>query len=235
MHPATALRSRFQELYPSAFASRIQPELPRISTGIEAIDHITGGIPFHRITEICGSGIASSGKRVVFTSLLATATREGRFCALIDASDRFDLRSAEASGVHLPHLLWVRCGTSPQKHSRLIQALKATDDLLQRNGFGVIVVDLGRIPEQTVRRISINEWFRYRSVVENLPTALVFVEQQPNAANCAELVLNLRTVGVDLSGTIFTSFHLKAEVLRNRERKSIHSVSKDFSIRAQWA
>ena len=44
-------------------------------------------------------------------------------CALVDARDAFDPISAEAAGVKLKHLLWVRCKT-------VDQALRATDLLI---------------------------------------------------------------------------------------------------------
>ena len=228
------LRSEIEARHPLAFKPRLYREVPYISTGIGAIDSLTKGIPLYSLTEICGSSIASSGKTTTFVSLLAQATRQGQFCALVDASDCFDPASAESSGVALSHLLWIRCGTTQQKHSRLTQALKITDLLVQRNGFGVIVVDLSRIPEKTVRRIPMVDWFRYSRVVENLPTALVFIEQQPHATSCAGLVLNVRTESANLSGKLFTNFKVKAEVLRTRERKGVQSVTQDFSIRTQW-
>jgi hypothetical protein len=46
---------------------------------------------------------------------LAHATRRGEVCALVDASDAFHPASAEAAGVEMSRLLWVRCGEK-QKH-----------------------------------------------------------------------------------------------------------------------
>jgi hypothetical protein len=43
---------------------------------------------------------------------LASATRRGEYCAVIDASDVLDPHSATAAGVDLDRLLWVRCGES---------------------------------------------------------------------------------------------------------------------------
>jgi hypothetical protein len=54
---------------------------------------------------------------------LASATRRGEYCAVIDASDALDPESLSAAGVDLDRLLWVRCGDdlpkkeiSPQRH-----------------------------------------------------------------------------------------------------------------------
>ncbi len=92
----------------------IRPAPELASSGISALDALTGGLPRGCLTEICGP--ASSGRTTVLLAALAAATRRGEYCALIDASDALDPHSIEAAGVDLDRLLWVRCGgSSPQK------------------------------------------------------------------------------------------------------------------------
>src|SRR5579862_3092674 len=92
----------------------IRPAPEMASSGISALDALTGGLPRGCLTEICGP--ASSGRTTVLLAALAAATRRGEYCALIDASDALDPHSIEAAGVDLDRLLWVRCGeSSPQK------------------------------------------------------------------------------------------------------------------------
>jgi hypothetical protein len=55
-------------------------------------------------------GGASSGKTSALLAALARNTQEEGTCVLIDASDSFDPKSADAAGVNLGRLLWVRCG-----------------------------------------------------------------------------------------------------------------------------
>jgi hypothetical protein len=86
-----------------------------MSSGIDAVDALTGGVPLGCLTEICGP--TSSGRTSVLMSLLAECMRRDALCALIDASDVFDPHSAAAAGVELEKLLWVRCGVpSPRRH-----------------------------------------------------------------------------------------------------------------------
>ena len=73
--------------------------------------------------------------------------------------------------------------------SRLAQVLKATDLLLQSGGFGMVVVDLADVPPRFARRIPLASWFRFRRAVENTPTVLLVLEQEPYAKTCASLVL----------------------------------------------
>jgi hypothetical protein len=77
------------------------------------------------------------------------------------------------------------------KWTKLDQALKATDLLLQSGGFGLIAIDLGDISIEQARRIPLTSWFRFRRVVENTPTILLLVARDSCAKTCASLVLQL--------------------------------------------
>jgi len=236
MNSLALVRSQIEARFPAAFLqhTRFVPE--RLPMGIPAIDALTqGGIPLNCLTEICGSSVASSGKTTVVLSLLAQTTGQGRFCALVDASDSFDPATAEAAGTVFSHLLWVRCGKKQQKLPPLEQAFKVADMLLQSSGFGLIAVDLSGISERVVRKVPMSTWFRFSRVVEKQPTALVFIEQQPHATNCAELVLKLTSQSVTFSGKLLMNFNLKVELLRTRAKKGAQSVSPEFPIKTQWA
>ena len=95
----------------SQLAVRPAPEMA--SSGIAALDALTGGLPRGCLTEIFGP--ASSGRTTVLLAALAAATRREEFCALVDASDALDPQSAATSGVDLDRLLWVRCGANPPR------------------------------------------------------------------------------------------------------------------------
>ena len=77
--------------------------------------------------------------------------------------------------------------TKPWK--RLEQALKATDLLLHSGGWGVVVFDLGSISWVDARRIPLSTWFRFQRIVENTPTILLLLGEEPCAKSCASLVL----------------------------------------------
>src|SRR6202049_4782604 len=195
----------------------IRPAPEMVSSGVPAIDALTGGLPRGCLTEICGP--ASSGRTTLLLAALAAATRRGEFCVVVDASDTLDPHSAAACGVELDRLLWVRCGeettqrNSPQKprvkqkipktafdfnrtswwpsERRLEQVLRATDLLLESGGFGLIVLDLADLPPQAARRIPLTTWFRFRRAVENKPTILLAIEQHPIAGSCSSVLLQL--------------------------------------------
>jgi len=229
MMSALSLRAQIETRLPSAFATYRRPEARMILTGIPQVDDLTGGVPMHALTEICGVG-----KTSVLVSLLARASHE-HYCALVDAKDAFDTGTAEAAGADMSRLLWVRCGKTKQKLRPLEQAFKVTDMLLQSSGFGLIVVDLSDIAEKIVHNVPSSSWFRFSRVVENQPTALVFVGQRPHATSCAGMVLRLAAAPATFSGKLLTNFTLNAAVLRTREKKGVQPTTPDFSIKAQWA
>jgi hypothetical protein len=199
-------------------------------TGIAGVDSLTeGGIPMQALSEICGSG-----KTTVLLSLLAQASRQ-HYCALVDARDSFDPETAKAAGADFSRLLWVRCGKSRQKLPPLEQAFKVADMLLQSSGFGLIAVDLGDIGEKALRKVPLSSWFRFSRVVENQPTALVFLERQPHATSCARLVLQLSTASANIAGNLLTGFTLHADVVRTREKKHAQSAAASFLVKTQWA
>jgi len=245
----------------------IRPAPEMVSSGIPAIDALTGGLPRGCLTEICGP--ASSGRTTLLLAALSAATRRGEFCAVVDASDALDPDSAVAAGVELDQLLWVRCGESspqrersPQRHRntetnslknqirsrnenqtehRLEQVLRATDLLLESGGFGLIVLDLGDLPQQAARRIPLTTWFRFRRAVENKPTILLAIEHHPIAGSCSSLLLQLgdpSAADPDNIGPthaqLLTGLDITAELIRSRlDRKPARSVM--FEAKTAWA
>jgi recombination protein RecA len=184
----SALRGRVPA--PFQFRSRQAPE--RVPVGLAKIDTLAGGLPRGELTEILGG--ASCGRTTVLNAALAALTARGEVCALVDAQDAFDPWSAQAAGVELRRLLWVRChGLEP--------ALRAADLLLHSGGFGMIALDLSDLPPPAVRRVPLSYWFRFRRAVEDTPTVLLVLAQESYAQSCASLVVNLSQTGFGGSGS----------------------------------
>ncbi|MFY9947105.1 MAG: hypothetical protein WA261_05245 [Candidatus Sulfotelmatobacter sp.] len=227
----------------SRLAVRPTPEM--VSSGIAAIDGLTGGLPRGCLTEICGP--ASSGRSTLMLSALAAATRRGEFCAVVDASDALDPQSAAATGLELDRLLWVRCGeNSHSAEHRLEQLLRVTDLLLESGGFGLIALDLGDLPSQTARRIPLATWFRFRRAVEHTFTVLLAVERQSIAGSCSSLLIKLAALKLAASENLgnevpthtqlLTNVEITAELVRSRmERKPARSAEITFTSKTAWA
>src|SRR6202035_1696570 len=166
----------------SPFAYRDRNAFELVSTGILEMDALVGGLPRGAMTEICGS--ACSGRKSFLLSALASRTADEEVCALVDARDSFDPLTANVAGIDLKKLLWVRC-------QNIEQALRATDLLIQAGGFGIVAVDLSDVPTRTVRQVPLNAWVRFRRAVEDTPTILLLLEQEPHAKTCASFVVRL--------------------------------------------
>ena len=219
------------------FTYRDRKTVTTVSTGVPEIDSLTGGLPRGALTEIFGP--SCSGRTSLLLSALSTRTAQEEACALIDGADAFDPHSAEAAGVELQKLLWVRC-------KNIEQTLRATDLVLQGGGFGFIAVDLSDISPRLVRHVPLESWFRFRRAVEDTPTVLVLLEQESNAKTCASLRLRMeaeaahwaRTMPVpdadfvrNSLGWLLDGLSARGEVLRSRGRMVEERI---FSTRTDW-
>jgi recombination protein RecA len=111
-----SLEAELADRIPGALSPRERVLPDMVSSGIAALDELTGGWPRGTLTELFGP--ASSGRATVLLAALAAATARGEACALIDAGDCFDPESAANSGVDLKKLLWIRCGKNPPQRHR---------------------------------------------------------------------------------------------------------------------
>src|SRR5712675_2026901 len=69
----------------SPFSYRDRNTFELVSTGIPAMDALLGGLPRGAMTEICGA--ACSGRTSFLLSALASRTKDGEVCALVDAQE----------------------------------------------------------------------------------------------------------------------------------------------------
>ncbi len=233
-----------------------------LPTGIVPLDALAGGLPRGALSEVVGP--ASSGRTSIMLAALAAATARDEACALVDAGDAFDPRTASAAGVDLKRLLWVRCGQNlPRRHRgtektvtnssvspclrggcfcRLEQALKSADLLLQSGGFGMVAIDLADVPPEVARRVPLTSWFRFRRAVEHTPTVLLVIEQEAFARNCAALVISTKySGGIPAAGEpsharLFRGFEIHAELTCDRtQRKPARPATASFPSTSAWA
>jgi len=220
-----------------------------------------GGLPIGAISELTGP--VSSGRTSLALAFVARRTAEGRACAWVDANDAFDPECAAASGVILPQLLWVRCEAShpfreeaakrtgqppPQTGkvrtakagvwtrpdwTRLDQALRAADLLLQAGGFAAIVLDLGSTAREQGNRIPLATWFRFRQAADRTRCSLVVLGRAAYAQSAAEVVLECRPACAVTAGeTALRGFRFQIE--RRRERFAPLVISQKKSPASTW-
>lgn len=158
--------------------------------GIEA-----GGLPRGQVSEVVGP--ASSGRTSVAWAALAAASRRGESIALIDTCDRFDPPTAQACGIDLSKLLWVR-GQAISKMSGAVdpawlpgvravngpgtvmervidRAIKALNLVVQSGVCTLVVIDLIDLPAAVLRRLPAATWFRIERAIEGSDTAVLIL------------------------------------------------------------
>lgn len=158
-------------------------------------DAVAGGLPRGQVSEVVGP--ASSGRTSVAWAALAAASRRGESIALIDTCDRFDPPTAQACGIDLSKLLWVR-GQAISKTSGAIdpawlpgvravngpgtfmervidRAIKALNLVVQSGVCTLVVIDLIDLPATALRRLPAATWFRIERAIENSDTAVMIL------------------------------------------------------------
>jgi recombination protein RecA len=101
--------------------------------------------------------------------------------------------------------------------SRLEQALRVTDLLLQAGGFSAIVLDMGSIAPEYASRVPLATWFRYRAAAEKSQASILLLTQHACAKSSAGLVLRLQPGNaLQEEKTVFTGVEYCVEVARER-------------------
>jgi hypothetical protein len=144
-----------------------------------------GGIPRGAITGLIGD--SSSGRTSLLLSLLSAVTRRQELCALVDRNDTLDMDAVLRMKIELDLLLLIRCSTSAE------HALKATDLLIRCGSFGLVVLDLGDMPNVYY---SSSYWFRLQRAVEKTTTSLLVIAKEAITNSCLSLILETSKQGV---------------------------------------
>ncbi len=140
------------ELVRAMARQRREEILPTTIAPLDAL--LGGGLARGKMTEIAGRGTRFS----IVIATLAAATSIGEAAALIDAGDSFDPQLAEAAGVDLQRLLWVR--------PRTMKETVTAAEMIGATGFQLVIIDMGsRRPPG--RRVPDATWVRLARVAES--------------------------------------------------------------------
>jgi len=184
------------------------PPNARLPTGIEAIDRLLGGgFPGGRLSEVAGP--LSCGRTSLAHALLAQATRSGAIAAVVDAADAFDPASAEAGGVDLSRVLWVR---APQLRS----ALRSAERLLAVRGFALILLDLALADLRVVPATGL----RLARLAAGTGIPLIALSLQRCLGTAAEIAVELRSTRANFGGSPVLLENLEVEVALVRHRNA---------------
>jgi len=166
-------------------------------TGITALDEqLGGGFPRGQISEVVGA--RSTGRASVGLQMIAAATARHEIVALVDVLDMLDVASADAAGVDLGRVLWIRglvvpnpglCFTTNQR--ALDRAIKAVTLVLQAGNFGLVVFDAAEAPPHSLQRLPFTTWRRLQRIIEGSQTACVLVGDTPIARSAGGITVRL--------------------------------------------
>jgi len=81
--------------------------------------------------------------------------------------------------------------------TRLDQALRATDLLLNTGGFRAIVLDMGDVVPEQARRVPLTTWYRFRLQAEKSRTLFLLMTRVPCANSCAAVSLHCEQGGIE--------------------------------------
>ena len=207
-----------------------------VPTGLIDLDiRLGGGFPRGHLSEVVGP--RSSGRLSILVSALAAATSRGEAVALLDPLDMFDPVSASAAGIDFSRMLWVRGEASTSARvslscdygtlqKSLDRAVKALNIVLQAGGFGVVVLDLGEVAAQTIKRLPYTTWVRLHRVIEGSETACVLIGSEPIARSAGGVTVQLAR------GSRLPALGLNARVIRARRVESDQHVRVPLSAAA---
>ena len=208
----------------------------RLPIGRPEVDRLLGGgFPLGALSEI--SGASSSGRTSLALALLANATSRGELAGWVDTADAFDPPSAERLGVNLDRVLWVRAGTAPERSAEpkrsadlggsAERALRATERLLQTEGFPLVLLDwTGSLPAPKVA-----SWIRLTRLAVATRSALLLLSSERLAGPHAEIAVVMEPARARFTGTPALLEELETRMMLVRNRSAPIDPTASFDIR----
>ena len=130
--------------------------------------------------------------------------------------------------------------------TRLDQALRATDLLLNTGGFRALVLDMADVPPEQARRVPLTTWYRFRLQAEKSRTLFLLMTCVPCANSCAAVSLHCEQGEIDWeqaslkSPRLLTGLRYCVSVERSRavdpsRKKPAASATASWCSTATWS
>lgn len=168
------------ELIRALDKARREESLPTTLDGFDSL--LGGGLQRGKVVELVARRAA--GRFSVAMAALVAATTMGEAAAFVDLGDHFDPQIAEANGVDLQRLLWIRPHT-------LKQAVMSTE-MITATGFQLVVLDVGLHPIRG-RRVPDAAWVRLARAAEAHGTAMLISSPYALTGTASEAVVKGNT------------------------------------------
>ena len=148
-----------------------------------------GGLPRGKVVEIAGR--ASTGRFSMVLAAIAAATSAGEAAALIDLGDNLDPQIAEAIGVDLRRLLWIR----PHMMKQAVMSV----EMITATGFQLVALDAGSHPIRG-HRAPDAAWVRLARSAETHGAAMLISTPYPLTGTASEAVVSAHNAHAKWSG-----------------------------------
>ena len=148
-----------------------------LPTTLGPLDELLGGgLPRGKMVELHGRRAA--GRFSIVMAALASATSMGEAAVLVDLGDHLDPQIAEANGVDLRRLLWIR----PRSFKHAVMSV----EMIAATGFQLVVLDAGT---RSGRRIPDAAWVRLGRTAEAHGAAMLISTPWPTTGTASEAVI----------------------------------------------
>jgi hypothetical protein len=196
-----------------------------IPTTLPAVDALLGGgLQRGRLVELVAR--RASGRFSIALAAIAAATSMGEAAALIDLGDHFDPQLAEANGVDLRRLLWVR--------PRTIKEAVMSAELITATGFQLVIIDVGLHPVRG-KRAPDAAWVRLARTAPGHGVALFVTSPYPLTGTASEAVLKaVRTrahwISRGASPRLLAGIEMELLLEKHRHRKAGARAQQRFEV-----
>lgn len=209
---AAAKLTNATELLHALERSRRDQSLPTTLPPFD--DLLGGGLPRGKMVELTGR--RGAGRFSVVLAALAAATSMGEAAVLVDLGDHLDPQLAEANGVDLRRLLWIRPKTL--KHAVM------SAEMIVAAGFQLVVLDAGLHPIRG-RRVPDAAWVRLARSAEAHGAAMLISSPYPLTGTTSEAVVSAaqsraRWVGRGKAPRLLAGTMSELRLEKHRHRKA---------------
>lgn len=196
-----------------------------LPTTLPAIDTLLGGgLQRGKLVELVAR--RASGRFSIALATLAAATSMGEAAAFIDLGDHFDPQLAEANGVDLRRLLWVRPRTTKEA--------VMSAEMITATGFQLVVVDIGLHPVRG-KRAPDAAWVRLARTAAAHGAALFVSSPYALTGTASEAVLKATRARAHWTGggnapRLLTAIEMELTLEKHRHRKAGNGTRQTFEV-----
>jgi hypothetical protein len=196
-----------------------------IPTTLSPIDSLLGGgFPRGKLVEITGR--RSAGRFSILLAAIASITSMGEAAALIDLGDHLDPQIAEADGIDLRRLLWLR--------PRTMRQAVMSAEIVTAAGFALVALDAGLHPVRG-KRVPDASWIRLVRGADAHGAAILVSTPYTLTGTASEAVLHATASHVTWRGRgaaprILAGADAEIRLEKHRHRKAGTSASLPLEV-----